>query len=79
MKEKRFITKRGRLTDYALSCGYIDVKNTTNYGRIMLWKSYTNQYNVTSHYNTSSFRTLTEARKYFAGFKGWYAKNEVLL
>lgn len=75
MKTK-FVTARGNLTDYALSCGYRESKGGTDTGNlhVTLWKEHST-YHVRAHYIGygrlfwESFPTLTAARKLFAETK----------
>lgn len=71
----KFKTAEGKLTDYALSCGYIEAFThpLTNI-RITLWKEHS-AYHVTRAYFGSrrisweSFDTLGKARAYYAAHK----------
>ena len=67
----KFFNKNGKLTDYALSCGYYQTKTNPANVETTLWKEHS-VYHVRSHdfnggkrLTWESFRTLTQARKRF--------------
>ena len=72
----KFKTKTGLLTDYALSCGYIETKNG-----VRLEKEH-NVYHVKSHvdgFKWMSYDKLTEARKMYKLLVNtkWSLKNDI--
>ena len=74
MSRPNFYTSKGRLTDYGLSCGYVETKWTDSaaHVQVTLWKEH-GVYHVRAHSHGigarlwwDTFRTLTEARKRWA-------------
>jgi len=70
MKEVKFYTLKGYLTDYALSCGYVEKLKDNNI-TLELYKEHC-VYHVRKHNNITgerifwkSFESLTEARDFF--------------
>ena len=66
----KFRTKSGRLTPYALACGYIERKETKT-RRLELWHEgacfHVKAHDFAEHCRLfwESFQTLSEARRYF--------------
>ena len=66
----QFYNKNGTLTDYALSCGYIEVFSIAS-TKVTLWKEY-GAYHVRKHDHGTGervswevFDRLSEARRFF--------------
>lgn len=70
MLDSQFYTKRGRLTSYALACGYIE-KHYDNSQSVTLWYEGSVyhvrhfDHKLIKWYLDSCYETLTEARKAF--------------
>jgi hypothetical protein len=66
----KFRTKAGRLTHYALACGYIERKETETI-KIDLWHEGScfhvraHDFNIHTRIFWESFNTLTNARKFY--------------
>jgi len=74
MTSDKFKTKKGRLTPYALACGYIEEKNVigSEETNVTLWHEGGPYYHVRAHDRAEhkrlfweSFEKLTDARRCF--------------
>ena len=73
-EKNRFKTKAGRLTPYALACGYIEEKEKAGV-RVQLWHEGGPYYQVEAFDHSKgkrifwdSFERLTDARRRFSSF-----------